>query len=167
MTQTELTEEDLDTLDIVAKNEPVRSRTIAENTYWADSSKDVNYRLQKLEEYGLVEREEIEDSQYPVNPKQAWITEDGHEILATLDDSQPRTLEERVERMEKQVGRMRETYGQVKQRIVALEERLEELEDDVDKDFTEVANELTRINNTLEDEPFASDFDAEDFTFGD
>ena len=164
MTEPKITDEDFDVLDLVAKNEPVRSKTLTENIYWADSTKDINYRLQKLEDHGLVEREEVPDSQYPVNPKQAWITEDGHKRLATLEDSAPRTLEERVEKMEKQVGRMRETYGKIKQRVVRIENRLDELEDGVDDDLDALGEDIRNIKRNLDDGPL---IDADEMTFGD
>jgi len=164
MNQNNINEKDKQVLQIVAQNEPVRSKTITETLYWADSTKDTNYRLQKLEGNGLIEREEVEDSQYPVNPKQAWITENGHSELTDIEESQPRGIEERVTRVEKKVGAMTTTYGQVKQRLVELENTVDDLETEHETEYEELSQQITELRRTIDADDDIT-ISPEDFSF--
>jgi len=150
MAQNNINEKDQQVLQIVAQNEPVRSKTITETLYWADTTKDTNYRLSKLEQECLIEREEVQDSQYPVNPKQAWITKKGHSELTDIEESQPRGIEERVTRIEKKVSAMTTTYGQVKQRLVELEHTVDDLESEHEKEYEELSQKITELRRIID-----------------
>jgi len=149
MAQNKINDKDQQVLKIVADNEPVRSKTITETLYWADTTKDVNYRLSKLEETGLIERKQQEDSKFPINPKVSWITEQGHKELTELDESQPRGMEERVSRMEKQVSTMGRTYAQIKKRIVDIEDRLNKIEETQEAEYEELYQKVKEIRQII------------------
>ncbi|MDG5762125.1 helix-turn-helix domain-containing protein [Natronococcus sp. A-GB1] len=149
----ELPERDLEVLSLVAEYEPARASTIAEAVHWADSNGDINYRLKKLEQQRLIRREEVKDDRYPLNPKETWITQEGHNELADLTRSRPQTLEERVEWVEKQTGRMQKTYGEVKHRIVNSEDDIDSLREDIEKldgEVDEISLKLDRLLDALE-----------------
>lgn len=144
----DLAREDLAVLHAIASaNNPVTTSTLCEQLHWANSSRQVRYRLDKLEERGLIKTRKDDDRspahQMPV--RVATMTEAGREINEEFDDN-PETLpvEKRLARLEKQVGKMQETYGKVKNRIVDLEEEVEEHDDDL-KDVSEQIRNIKRV----------------------
>ncbi|MDS0277364.1 MarR family transcriptional regulator [Halomicroarcula sp. S1AR25-4] len=147
----DLAREDLEVLHaIVSAHNPVTTSTLREQLHWADSSRKVRYRLDNLEQRGLIETRKDDDRspahQMPV--RVAAATDAGHEIAEAYEDA-PETLplEVRVARLENQMSPMRNTYGKVKKRIAAIEEDLEEH----DADLEEVAEEIQNIKRFLDD----------------
>ncbi|AGB38054.1 coiled-coil domain-containing protein [Natronococcus occultus] len=149
----ELPERDVEVLSLVAEYEPARASTLAEAVHWAESNGDINYRLSKLEGDGLIRREEVEDPRYPLNPKESWITQEGHDELADPSQNRPQTLEDRVEWVEKQTGTMQKTYGEVKERIVESEDDIDDLREDIeklDREVDEISLKLDRLIDAVE-----------------
>ena len=146
----DLAREDLEALRaIVSAHNPVTTSTLREQLHWADSSRKVRYRLDNLEQRGLVETRKDDDRspahQMPV--RVATATDAGCKIAEEYDDdTETLPLEERLARLEKQVGKMQETYGKVKTRIVDLEDEVA----DHDDDFEEVAEEIRNIKRFLD-----------------
>lgn len=164
MSQPDLNERDREVLRLVHQYEPARASTIREALHWADRNQDIHYRWSKLEDAGLIYLEEIPDDSVPINPKEAKITREGHEeIEQHLESEQPRTAEERLERIEKQLSAMRQTYGRVKQRIVRVEDRLEKLEELHEEDAESLHEELQHIKRAID----GPTIDADELQFGD
>lgn len=147
----DLAREDLAVLHAIRDaNRPVTTSTLREQMHWADSGSQVRYRLDKLEERGLITTEYDDDrtKDHEMAARVATTTDAGDAIAQEHDDD-PETLpvEERLKRLEKQVEQIGSTHAKIKNRIV-------ELEDDVDAHDNELADldeRLGRIINLLED----------------
>lgn len=147
----DLAREDLAVLNAVEDAEQaITTSTIREQMHWADQSSQIRYRLDKLEERGLVETWHAEDRAEPhqMPPRVAEETEAGASIAADhRDDPETLPTEERLARVEKQLVRMRETYGEVKRRLVEVEEELDEYDDDLD----DLSRKVDRIISAIGD----------------
>ncbi|MFP9060994.1 hypothetical protein ACLI4R_10735 [Natrialbaceae archaeon A-chndr2] len=144
----QLSERDLEVLRLTSDYEPTRASTIREAVYWAERNQDIHYRWSKLADHGLITREEVESTDYPIPPKEAWITPRGQNVAVHAERTDQKSLEERVEKIEKQLGAMRQTYGQVKGRIVALEDEIETHDGDLD----DIATSVRRIRHSLDED---------------
>lgn len=98
---------------------------------WAEKSYHVTYRLDKLEERGMIDtRKDLErgpSNQLP--PRVARLTDKGESIAERVEDRvESKELEDRVERLE-HLADIRGTRSvNMQQRIVESEERIDELE---------------------------------------
>lgn len=135
---------------------PITTTTIREAVYWADSSRVIRYRLDRLEERNLIKthRDEERGESQQMAPRVAVTTDAGANIAAEYDDN-PETLpvEERLARIEEQHKRMRETYVEAKGRIVEMEESIDELNDDIkelDEDVEGLAEKIRNVQRFLD-----------------
>lgn len=163
--ETDLADRDLRVLKLVKKYPRPTVTTMREAFYWAEKNQHVHYRLDKLEERGLVEtwKDEETETRGHLNPRRATTTEAGEALLNNVEhDEDGGSVEERLERIEKRLERFEETYGKMKRRVVEAEQKL----DDYDEEMRGVREDLTRLKRLMEDEqmPTAT---AEEFTFGD
>lgn len=148
----DLAHEDLTLLHaIVAADHEISTSTLREQMHWATSSRQVRYRLDKLEERELIETRRDDkrtpDHQMPV--RVASPTNAGREIAAEFrEDPGTLPLTERMEQVERQLSTMRETYGEVKRRIVAVESDLEEYDEDLDG----IARQIRALQRVVEEE---------------
>lgn len=146
----DLAKEDLQVLHAIrSANRPPTTRTIKEELYWADDSGKVRYRLDKLEERGLIDSWQAPDrgEDHEFDPRVSELTPAGEEIADEFEDNdESLPLRRRVKKVEKQQKRMRETYGKVKQRIVALEEEVEQHDEDLDEINTRVDDIIRSLN---------------------
>jgi chromosome segregation ATPase len=154
VTELDLAREDVDVLREVRNQDDGRGVTTGEIRQmlgWAEENHHVNYRLEKLEERGLVgtEKDPERGPNNQLPPKVAYVTEEGEQLVEEVEyQPEDKALVERVERIENQMGTMRDTYGEVKQRIVEIEERLDEYDEDLD----DLAEELRNLRRSLPDE---------------
>lgn len=153
----DLAREDLAVLHAVnAADRPVTTSTLREQMHWADSGSQIRYRLDKLEERGLVTTEYDDDrtAEHEMAARVAEVTSAGDAIAAEHEDD-PETLpvDERLERLEKQVGQIGDTHGQIKNRIVELENAVE----DHDANLDNLDERLGRIIDLLKDADTGSD----------
>ncbi|UPV73195.1 hypothetical protein M0R89_11615 [Halorussus limi] len=146
----DLASEDLQVLHVIHDaDHAVTTTTVREQMHWADDSAQIRYRLDKLEDRGLVETwhddERAEPHQMP--PRVAETTDAGDAIADDHDDDRETLpVEERMARIEQQLDRMRDTYGTVKQRIVELEEEVE----DHDEDLDDLAEDIRALRRYVE-----------------
>lgn len=150
----DLAREDLQTLHAISStNRPVTTTTIKEQLHWADSGSQVRYRLDKLEERGLIEtrkdEERAKDHQMP--PRVAVTTSAGDEVAAEFEDN-PGTLpvEKRVSQLETQLQKFQQSYNAIKGRIVELEEQVEQHDEDLDSINSRV-DDLVRAIDASQD----------------
>lgn len=146
----DLKREDLAVLHVVSEaNQAITTTTIRESIHWADSSRVIRYRLDRLEERDLVDTwtDESRAELHQMPPRVAETTEAGANIADEHeDDPEILPVEERLARIEKQLSKMRETYGEAKQRIVELEKEVEGHDGDLD----DLAEEIRNIQRFLE-----------------
>lgn len=162
--ETDLADRDLRVLELVEKYPQPIVTTMREAFYWADKNQHVHYRLDKLEERGLVEtwKDGETETRGHLKPRRATTTEAGEALLNDVEhDEDGKSVEERLERIEKRLERFEETYGKMKRRVVEAEEKL----DDHDEEMRDVREELARLTRLMEDETVVAP--AEEFTFGD
>lgn len=147
----DLAREDLAVLHAVRDaNRPVTTSTLREQMHWADSGSQIRYRLDKLEDCGLVDTWHDDDrtADHEMAARVAETTDAGDAIADEHEDD-PETLpvEERLERIEQQLSRMQETYGEAKHRIVELEDAVDAHDDELD----DLDEKVGRIISLLED----------------
>lgn len=121
--------------------------TLRESFHWAEKNQHIHYRVNQLEDAGLVTTYKDEDARRhgPLAPRKVRVTEDGEEIADEFDENVPDGLEERMERVEKQLKQMKHTYGDVKQRMVEMEGEV----DDMDSKMAEARLLLKRAIEAL------------------
>lgn len=145
----DLTREDLAVLHaIVSADRAVTTSTLREQMHWAETGRQIRYRLDKIEERDLIEtwRDKERSPAHQMAVRVAEETEAGASIAAEFEDN-PETLpiDERLARVETLLEKMNDNYGKIKRRIVDLEERVNEHDDDLD----EIAEDLGRIKHLL------------------
>jgi len=147
----ELPDRTIEVMELIGEYGRPTTSTLREAIYWASENQHIHYRLNQLEDAGLVETWKDEDAggRGALAPRRARLTDEGEEFLELVaeEDGAPDTVEERLDRLEKQLGQMRDTYGTVKQRIVELEEEVEEHDEDLD----DLAEDIRDIRRFLDD----------------
>lgn len=161
--ETDLADRDLRVLELVNQYPRPTVTTIREALYWASKNQHIHYRLDKLEERGLVETWTDEETQTrgPLDPRRATTTDAGEALLADVErDEGSKDIEERLDRVEQRLERFEETYGKVKKRIVKAEQQL----DEHDEEIREVRENLGRVKQLMENDPMPT-MSLEEFDF--
>jgi DNA-binding MarR family transcriptional regulator len=162
--ETDLADRDLRVLELVEQYPRPTVTTMREALYWASKNQHVHYRLDKLEERGLIESWKDEDTETrgPLDPRRATTTEAGEALLDDVEhDDGGGSVEERLERIEKRLKRFEDTYGKIKKHIVDAEKRL----DEHDEEMYEVREDIERVQRLVDGESMAATVD--EFEFGD
>lgn len=163
MMEVDLEDRDLRVLELVAEYPRPTVSTLREAIHWASKNQHVHYRIDKLEEKGLVETWKDEDADVagPLSPKRANVTEEGEGLLDELDgEERSEDVGERVERLEARLENTQTAYGEVQRRISELEEGLEE----VDGDLEGVAADVRSLRRAVQQLPA---FTEDEFEFAD
>ncbi|WP_424008698.1 hypothetical protein [Haloferax denitrificans] len=160
---TDLADRDLRVLELAEQYPRPTVTTLREALYWAKKNQHVHYRLDKLEERGLVTtwKDEETETRGPLDPRRATATDAGEALLAEVEsDEEENSIEERLDRVEQRLERFEETYGKVKKRIVEAEQQL----DEHDKEMREVREDLGRVQQLMENGPMPT-MSGEEFEF--
>lgn len=163
---TDLADRDLRVLELTEQYPRPTVTTLREVLYWAEKNQHVHYRLDKLEERGLVTTWKDEDTETrgPLDPRRANTTEAGEALLDDVErESEYSSVEERLDEVERKVENALEQFGLAKRRIVDAEEKLEE----VDSDVSDVREDLGRVKELMKDGPMTATVDEFDFGNGD
>jgi len=119
-----------------------------------DSTTRTNYRISEyLEPMGLVDVERPDDDEFATPPKILHLTEQGEEILETVDDSEHEFAKDIGEQMKV----MENKIEAIEDRIMTLETSHSSQDSDVDsggapqESIAEVASELEKIKSEVED----------------
>lgn len=128
--------------------------TIRESHHWADKNQHIHYRLNQLEEKGLIEtwNDDGSGGRGALAPRRTALTDDGENLLEHINEgAKPDTIEERVDKLEKKMINMQKAYGKVKGRIKDLEEEVEEHDEDLDDVAEEIENVKRFLTEQIED----------------
>jgi chromosome segregation ATPase len=161
--EVDLEDRDMRVLELVDEYPRPTVSTLREAIHWASKNQHIHYRLNKLEDRGLVEtwKDEKTDGAGPLAPKRADVTGAGEELLEELDDPErPESVEARLDEMERQIKPLQETYGKMKKRVADLEREVESHDEDLDG----VAEDVRSLRRALEQLP---PFGKDEFEFGD
>lgn len=159
--EVDLEDRDLRVLELVEQYPRPTVTTLRESIHWADKNQHIHYRLDKLEERGLVEtwKDKEADVAGALAPKRADVTEAGEELLKALDkEDRPADVEQRLTHVEAKVDNMQDAYGEVKRRIRELEAGLESTDGDVEG----LADDVRGLRRAVEQLPA---FTEDEFEF--
>jgi len=160
----DLATRDVEVLELVVESSGASVTTLREALWWAEKNQHVHYRLDKLEERGLIEswKDDETTTRGPLSPRRVAATDEGEELLGVIGDERAEGIEERLATVEKQVDVWGATHAEVKRRIVEAEGRIDELE----AENRELGEELARVWDVVEDMRESSEL-ATGFEFGD
>lgn len=144
----DLAREDLQVLHAIrSANRPPTTTTIKEQLHWADDAGQIRYRLDKLEQRGLIDTWQAADRGEPhkMDPRVAELTSAGKEIADDHeDDPETLPLEQRVTKVEKRVDALQDRYVTAKQHIIEIAEEVEQHDDDLE-DLAEKIRDVQRF----------------------